>query len=167
MSAKTGVAPIIAIAPAEAMNEFGAVMTSSPGPMPSALKIRISASVPEFTPIAWRAPQSAAKRFSNSSTAGPSVDWPVLRSPRMQARISSASASCVSRYEYLTFMRCRSPAGSSPELPGLHGLDVVVADVRHRIRHPPVAERRREIADRIGDRAPGLEAELALDAVRR
>ena len=38
MSTSTGVAPSRATTPADAKNEYGLVMTSSPGPMPSAMR---------------------------------------------------------------------------------------------------------------------------------
>ena len=56
-STKRGVAPSSAADDAEAANEFGAVMTSSPGPTPTARSARISAAVPSATPTAYRVPQ--------------------------------------------------------------------------------------------------------------
>ena len=55
MSTNTGVAPRRAIAPAVAKNVYGVVMTSSPGPMSSAIRHASSASLPDDTPIAVRA----------------------------------------------------------------------------------------------------------------
>ena len=51
-STNRGVAPSSAAEDAEAMNEFGAVITSSPGPIPSERSTRISADVPSATPTA-------------------------------------------------------------------------------------------------------------------
>ena len=53
MSTNTGVAPSRLTQPAVAKNEYVGVMTSSPGPMPSAISATSSASVPDETPIAW------------------------------------------------------------------------------------------------------------------
>ena len=52
MSTNTGVAPTLLIDSGVAKNVNGVVMTSSPGPIPSARKLITSASVPELTPIA-------------------------------------------------------------------------------------------------------------------
>ena len=56
MSTKTGVAPTREMAPAVAKKEKGVVMTSSPGPMSSAMSATSSASVPDDTPIPWMLP---------------------------------------------------------------------------------------------------------------
>ena len=60
MSTSTGRAPVLAIEPAVAKNEYVLVMTSSPGPTPSAIRATSSASVPEETPMAWLTPMDAA-----------------------------------------------------------------------------------------------------------
>ena len=52
MSTNTGVAPLFAIVPALAKKEYALVITSSPGPTPSAQSESSSASVPEAQPIA-------------------------------------------------------------------------------------------------------------------
>ncbi len=49
-SHSTGVAPTWAIASAEAMNVWPGTITSSPGPIPWAFSISISAEVPDDTP---------------------------------------------------------------------------------------------------------------------
>ena len=54
MSTSTGRAPVLTMEPAVAKNEYVLVMTSSPGPTPSAIRATSSASVPEDTPMAWR-----------------------------------------------------------------------------------------------------------------
>ena len=56
-SANTGRAPSIATAEAEAIKEFGAVITSSPGPTLRARSARLRAAVPLETPTAKRASQ--------------------------------------------------------------------------------------------------------------
>ena len=53
ISTKTGFAPTVLITSAVAIKVKGVVITSSPGPIPSALKDNQSASVPELTPIAY------------------------------------------------------------------------------------------------------------------
>ena len=55
-STNTGVAPSSTIISAVATNVNGVVMTSSPGPMPSAISAISSASVPEPTLTQWLAP---------------------------------------------------------------------------------------------------------------
>ncbi len=49
MSARTGVAPVSRMTLTVAQNVSGVVMTSSPGPIPSAAKARCSPAVQEFT----------------------------------------------------------------------------------------------------------------------
>ena len=51
------------------------VITASPGPIPSAIRISSSASVPEETPMACFAPQYSASARSNSSTFGPRMKF--------------------------------------------------------------------------------------------
>lgn len=65
MSAKTGTAPTRLIAPAVAKNVYGVVTTSSPGPIPSAIKEIIRASLPEETPTACSQPQYGANNSSH------------------------------------------------------------------------------------------------------
>ena len=52
MTIVTGVAPSRVTQPAVAKNEYVLVMTSSPGPMPSAIRTARRASVPDETPSA-------------------------------------------------------------------------------------------------------------------
>ena len=65
MSTNRGVAPSRLTQPAVAKNEYVGVMTSSPGPMPSAISATSSASVPDDTATASgdleRAPQARAR----------------------------------------------------------------------------------------------------------
>jgi hypothetical protein len=56
MSTKTGTAPSSTITSAVAMKVKGVVMTSSPRPMPSAIRAISSPSVPDATVMQWRAP---------------------------------------------------------------------------------------------------------------
>src|SRR5207249_2550359 len=71
MSTKIGVAPTRAIAPAVAKNVYGVVMTSSPGPMSSAIRQASRASLPDETPTAWEHFEYVAMAFSHCSTFEP------------------------------------------------------------------------------------------------
>src|SRR3990167_9699390 len=73
ISTKTGLAPVNAIEEAEAINELGTVMTSSPSLTPIAFKTRYREEVPFATPIPYFALQKAANFFSNSDTLGPRI----------------------------------------------------------------------------------------------
>src|SRR5712671_3044719 len=73
MSTKTGVAPTRAIAPTVAKNVYGVVITSSPGPMSSAIRHANKASVPEETPTACKQPLYCAIACSHCSTFGPRI----------------------------------------------------------------------------------------------
>ncbi|OPY10207.1 MAG: hypothetical protein A4E68_00012 [Syntrophaceae bacterium PtaB.Bin095] len=89
MSEKTGFAPHQVIASAVAMKVFGTVTTSSPGPMPSAMRLSQRASVPFPTPTACLQPQNAAKSFSNFATKGPPAKAVFSMTSPMAAWISS------------------------------------------------------------------------------
>ena len=71
MSAKTGRAPNRAIDPAVATKVKGVVTTSSPGPMPRAIRASRRASDPEAHAIAKRQPTNSAISSSRDSTSGP------------------------------------------------------------------------------------------------
>ena len=62
MSANTGRAPAIITARAEYAAESGAVITSSPGPMSSARRASVMASVPVPTPDGMRAAAGLRER---------------------------------------------------------------------------------------------------------
>jgi len=94
MSTKTGVAPAIMIVVAEATKENAGVMTSSPGPTPSAVKVRRSASVPEATPTAHGTPQSAASSCSSALPSAPSTNWLESITRAAAASSSARSAAC-------------------------------------------------------------------------
>ena len=83
-SAKTGVAPVWTITFAVAGQVIGVVITSSPGPTPSATSARCIAAVPDATASACFAPTYSAKRRSSSAARGPVVSQP--------ERIASATA---------------------------------------------------------------------------
>src|SRR3954451_12827182 len=76
MSAKTGVAPVWTITFAVAGQVIEVVITSSPGPIPSATRARCIAAVPEATASACVAPVYSAKRRSSSAARGPVVSQP-------------------------------------------------------------------------------------------
>ena len=71
ISTNTGFAPIRAIQPAVEKKVNGVVTTASPGPIPKAIRIKSSASVPDETPTAWPPPHSEAIAFSSCSTLDP------------------------------------------------------------------------------------------------
>src|SRR5436190_1025945 len=75
-SAKTGVAPVCTITFAVAGQVIEVVITSSPGPTPSATRARCIAAVPEETARACFAPTYSAKRRSSSAAFGPVVNHP-------------------------------------------------------------------------------------------
>ncbi len=71
MSAKMGFAPVNATDSAVATKEKLGTMTSSPGPMPRAMREAWRAAVPELTATARFAPTKCAKSLSNCETFGP------------------------------------------------------------------------------------------------
>src|SRR5581483_11530960 len=88
-SAKTGTPPSYTKQFADAANEYGDVITSSPGSMPAATQSRWRPAVPDETAAAYGAPTFAAKSSSNRSTIGPSDKRP----ERMTSTTSSSSRS--------------------------------------------------------------------------
>jgi hypothetical protein len=80
-STNTGVAPVRTTARAVAKAEFGVVITSSPGPTPSACNARVMASIPLPTPTACGTPTKSAYSRSNASTSGPSTNHPESQHP--------------------------------------------------------------------------------------
>src|SRR5262245_50561521 len=71
MSTSTGVAPRREIAPTVAKNVYVVVITSSPGPMFSAIRQASRASLPDDTPTPCAHAEYFAIAFSHSSTFGP------------------------------------------------------------------------------------------------
>ena len=71
MSTKTGFAPVRQIEPAVAKNEYGVVITSSPGPILAAIKGKSRASVPEAQPIPRAMPHSAGDLGFERGHLGP------------------------------------------------------------------------------------------------
>ena len=92
MSAKTGVAPSSTKQFAEATNENGDVITSSPGPTPAIRQSRWRPAVPLETATAYGAPTRSAISSSKRSIVGPSESRPERRTS------STSSSSRSSRY---------------------------------------------------------------------
>src|SRR5262245_43226748 len=78
-SAKTGVAPAWTMTFAVAGQVMGVVITSSPGPTPTASSARWSAAVPEATASTCSAWTYSAKHRSSSVARGPVVSQPERR----------------------------------------------------------------------------------------
>ncbi len=74
---------------AEATNEYGDVITSSPGPTPAATHSMCRPAVPLDTAAAYGAPTASAKSSSNRSIQGPSDRRP----DRSTSTTSSSSLS--------------------------------------------------------------------------
>src|SRR2546425_5257758 len=91
-SAKMGVAPAWTITFAVAGQVIGVVITSSPGPTPSASAERWRAAVPDATASACFAPAYSAKRSSSSAARGPVVSQPERRVSATAAISSSPIA---------------------------------------------------------------------------
>src|SRR5688572_3939106 len=88
-SAKTGVAPSTTKQFADATNEKGEVIASSPGPSPAARASRCSPAVPLESETAYGAPVRSAISSSNRSIMGPSESRP----ERSTSSTSSSSRS--------------------------------------------------------------------------
>src|ERR1700690_2218169 len=73
-STRTGRAPILATAPAEATNELAGTTTSSPASTPTARSASSRASVPLATPTACADLQYEAQDSSNRATWGPPMN---------------------------------------------------------------------------------------------
>src|SRR3954468_18715829 len=91
MSAKTGVAPSYSAQFAEATNEYGDVITSSPGPTPASRMQRCSPAVPDETAAAYGTPIESASSDSNRGPVGPSDSQP----ERSTSSTSSSSRSSI------------------------------------------------------------------------
>ena len=78
-STSTGIPPRCSITAAVAVKVIGVVITSSPGPTPTASSARCSAAVHELTAIACLACAQAANSCSNSRTFCPVVSHPERR----------------------------------------------------------------------------------------
>src|ERR1039457_3681595 len=92
MSQNIGRAPLRATVPAVAKNVDGVVITSSPGPIPKAMRASSNASVPEETPTACAHRQYCAAAFSNSVTYGPRMNCWLAQILSRTGIISAANA---------------------------------------------------------------------------
>src|SRR6188474_3133426 len=88
-SQNTGVAPVCSITFAVAGQVIGDVITSSPGPTPTARSARCIAAVPELTASTCGTSRYSARRSSRSAARGPVVSHPE-RSVSATAAISSS-----------------------------------------------------------------------------
>ena len=91
MSAKTGVAPSYIAQFADATNEYGDVITSSPGPTPARRMQRWRPAVPDETAAQKRAPTASASICSKRGPVGPSESRP----ERSTSSTSSSSRSSI------------------------------------------------------------------------
>src|SRR6186713_1754297 len=91
-SANTGVAPVWTMTFAVAGQVIGDVITSSPGPTPTASSARCKAAVPEATASTCSASTNSAKRRSSSAAFGPVVSQPDRRVSATAAISSSPIA---------------------------------------------------------------------------
>ena len=73
-STNTGVAPRREMQPAVAKNENVVVITSSPGPMPSVIRVARIASVPDDTATASPTSSAEASSRSRSATSDPMMN---------------------------------------------------------------------------------------------
>ena len=76
------------MAEAVAINVFGVVITSSPGPIPNALKIKWRLHVPFANPAAYLVPQYSANSFSKTFTSSPKTNLPLSKT-RSNAFVNS------------------------------------------------------------------------------
>src|SRR6266851_8011421 len=107
MSTKTGVAPTRAIAPTVAKNVYGVVMTSSPGPMFSAIKQASKASLPDETPTACAQWLYSAIAFSHCSTFGPKMKcWDSITSAMAASTSALIVEYCALRSSSATCILC-------------------------------------------------------------
>src|SRR5574341_213422 len=88
-STKTGVAPNNSIRFVVDTHVIEGVITSSPGPMPSADRVRCMPAVPELTATQCVVPICLANNLSNSVTLGPVVIQPE-RNTSVTAAISAS-----------------------------------------------------------------------------
>src|SRR2546425_6158709 len=100
------------------MKELGTGPTSSPGPMPRALRARIKASVPLATPMASPAPQKVANSSSKAATSGPMMKELRSMTPAMAASMSLRKAWC-----------CRLRSANGTRIDGLLQVVGKLADV--------------------------------------
>src|SRR5215211_228502 len=130
ISAKTGVAPVRAIASAVAKKVKAGQTTSSPEPTPSASSAMTIASVPLATLTASGTPRYAAASCSKASTLGPSTKRLDTSTSSMTRRNSGSSAS------YWAFVSASGIGGpgtasKSSHAPSVHEIAQADDDERH------------------------------------
>src|SRR5262245_21690486 len=135
-SAKTGVAPAWTITLAVAGQVIGVVITSSPGPTPTASSARCSAAVPEATASTCSAWTYSAKRRSSSAARGPVVSQPERRVSATASISSSPIAggwnpSIVGRFSDETFCTDLEAYETSGLAGPVQGFLAAVADREH------------------------------------
>ena len=93
-SIKTGVAPTAAILSAVAKKVHETVITSSPKPIPNALKAKTRASVPLPQDIPYFAPSYSANSSSIFLTSSPPIYPPLRNTSNAASSYSDAYLSC-------------------------------------------------------------------------
>ena len=92
ISTRIGVALTRLMQAAVAKKLYAVVNTASPGPIPRAIKVASSASVPDETPMACRTLKYAAIAFSSASPFGPSIKRWLASTSSISARIWSGES---------------------------------------------------------------------------
>src|SRR5674476_1620591 len=95
---------------ADAANENGDVITSSPAPMPAEMQSRCSPAVPDETAAAYGTPSRAANASSKRSIVGPSESRPERRTSRTS---SSSRASMYGPESGTGLTSCFTPGSFS------------------------------------------------------
>ena len=161
-SAKTGVAPQWTITFAVDGQVIDVVITSSPGPTPSATSERCSAAVQDETASTWSASRYSRMRASSSAVRGPVVSQPE-RSVSATASISSSviaggwkERKSVRLVEESSGIRGEKAYAVGGGVRARQGLSARVADREHRtgtVGAPP--QRREDVAGLAGRSGPG------------
>ena len=118
ISASTGDAPTSRTAFAVAPNVKPGMITSSPGPIPSAAKQVIRAEVPELTATQGRPPTISPNSCSNPSTSWPPVSMPEDRAEAAAAISASARDGCEIGINHPPLRVPPLPHGTHCRLPG-------------------------------------------------
>ena len=161
-SAKTGVAPQWTITFAVDGHVIDVVITSSPGPTPSATSERCSAAVQDETASTWSASRYSRMRASSSAVRGPVVSQPERRVSATASISSSVIAGgwkerkSVRLVEESSGIRGEKAYAVGGGVRARQGLSARVADREHRtgtIGAPP--QGREDVAGLPVDRGPG------------
>src|SRR6266516_1380105 len=158
MSISTGVAPVARIAPTVAKKVCETVITSSPGPTPSAFKASSSAVVPFET-----ATQSEASHASANSASKAAVSGPLMNTWRSSTRSSASAISpSIARYCALRSTSGRLVGLDSGQLPELDPRTVVRLRGRGRLEDLNHSGRVFEVRQRLVTGEDALEKVSAL-----